>query len=74
MFYKRDYFSLAWHRSEFVGSLFDKHGSPGYFDGKKGFIAGGVSPGADWDVFAGRLNGLTPFNPKDISELVVAFK
>jgi hypothetical protein len=48
--------------------------APGYFDGKKGFLAGGVSPGADWDVLAGRLNGLTPFNPKDISELAVAFK
>lgn len=48
--------------------------APGYFDSKKGFIAGGASPGADWDVLTGRLNSLSPYNPKNTSELVVTFK
>ncbi len=47
--------------------------APGYFD-KKGFIAGGTSPGADWDVLTTRLNSLSPYNPKSISELSVSFK
>jgi hypothetical protein len=49
-------------------------GAPGYFDNKKGFIAGGKSPGADWDVLANRLNALSPYNPKNISDLSVNFK
>jgi hypothetical protein len=49
-------------------------GAPGYFDNKKGFIAGGTSPGADWDVLANRLNALSPYNPKNISDLSVSFK
>ena len=48
--------------------------APGYFSKKKGFISGGVSPGAEWDVLAARLNALSPYNPKQISELVVGFK
>ncbi len=48
--------------------------APGYFDNKKGFVAGGKSPGADWDVLTNRLASLSPYNPKDISELVVNFK
>lgn len=46
--------------------------APGYFD-HSGFISGGVSPGAKWDVLADRLEDLSPFNPKEVSELVVAF-
>ena len=48
--------------------------APGYFDNKKGFLAGGTSPGADWDVLVNRLNALSPYNPKNISDLVVNFK
>jgi len=48
--------------------------APGYFDNKKGFIAGGVSPGADWDVLTTRLNSLSPYNPKNTSDLAVTFK
>lgn len=48
--------------------------APGYFDKKTGFLAGGTSPGADWDVLENRLNSLSPYNPKAISNLVVAFK
>jgi len=47
--------------------------APGYFS-KKGFLSGGVSPGADWDVLASRLGALSPYNPLEVSELVLTFK
>lgn len=48
--------------------------APGYFDNKKGFLAGGTSPGTDWDALAARLTALSPYNPKIISELTLTFK
>jgi len=48
--------------------------APGYFDSKTGFLAGGTSPGADWDVLANRLDALSPYNPSIVSNLVVTFK
>lgn len=47
--------------------------APGYF-GTDGFIAGGTSPGEDWDVLADRLQDLSPYNPKEISNLSIDFK
>lgn len=48
--------------------------APGYFSKAKGFLSGGVSPGTDWDVLKARLDVLSPYNPKQVSELVVGFK
>lgn len=48
--------------------------APGYFDAKKGFLTGGISPGAEWDELAPRITGLTPFNPKVLHELAITFK
>ena len=48
--------------------------APGFFSGKTGFISAGTSPGLAWDVFADRINDLTPFNPLEVSNLVVTFK
>lgn len=48
--------------------------APGYFSDKKGFISGGTSPGSEWDVLAGRLSALKPYNPKSVSELTLNFK
>lgn len=48
--------------------------APGYFDDKTGFLSGGTSPGADWDVLANRLGTLSPYNPTEISNLTVSFK
>jgi len=45
---------------------------PGYFD-SEGFVSGGVSPGDDWDVLVERLENLSPYNPKEISNLTVEF-
>lgn len=47
--------------------------APGYFN-KTGFIAGGVSPGANWDTFAARLNALGPYNPLQTNNLTINFK
>jgi len=48
--------------------------APGYFSEKVGFMSGGVSPGAEWDVFATRLEKLSPYSPKKTSNLTVTFK
>ena len=59
-------------------TLLDKYlantAAPGYFSKAKGFLSGGVSPGAEWNVLATRLESLKPYNPKEIGELVVTFK
>jgi hypothetical protein len=47
--------------------------APGYFD-NGGFISGGTSPGAAWDALASRLPNLSPYNPKEVSEMKVSFK
>jgi hypothetical protein len=47
--------------------------APGYFD-NGGFISGGVSPGEEWTVLADRLENLTPYNPKEVSELSLSFE
>ncbi|UCG26649.1 MAG: hypothetical protein JSV24_06615 [Bacteroidales bacterium] len=47
--------------------------APGYFD-SKGFVQGGTSPGAEYDDIEGRLPGLSPYNPKEISNLSISFK
>jgi hypothetical protein len=47
--------------------------APGYFN-NHGFISGGKSPGAAWDVLAKRLDSLSPYNPKETSNLTLTFK
>jgi len=52
--------------------LFNTEG-PGFFN-NEGFMVGGTSPGAEWDVVAKRIEDLSPYNPKEISNLEVLFK
>jgi len=47
--------------------------APGYFN-HAGFISGGTSPGPDWDELAARIDNLTPYNPKTVSELDLEFQ
>jgi len=56
-----------------LGAYLKNTAAPGYF-GKKGFLSGGVSPGTDWDALTSRLTNLKPYNPKEISNLTIAFK
>jgi hypothetical protein len=57
-----------------VASYLTNTAAPGYFNKTQGFISGGVSPGSDWDIFATRLNTLSPYNPKKTNDLVINFK
>ncbi|HYG04600.1 MAG TPA: hypothetical protein VD927_19265 [Chryseosolibacter sp.] len=47
--------------------------APGYFD-DGGFIAGGTSPGADWNTISGRIDDLIPYNPSSVNSLTLSFK
>lgn len=47
--------------------------APGFFN-QGGFITGGTSPGTVFDALVPRLDGLSPFNPKAITNLDIAFK
>lgn len=47
--------------------------APGFFD-KEGFIQGGTSPGEDHDELADRLPLLSPYNPKEITEMSIIFQ
>lgn len=46
--------------------------APGYFNGS-GFVQGGTMPGEEYEEVASRLPGLSPYNPKSIAELEIAF-
>lgn len=57
-----------------VASYLKNTAAPGYFNTKNGFLSGGVSPGADWDVLASRLDAMSPYNPLQTSNLTISFK
>ena len=48
-------------------------GAPGYFD-NHGFVSGGDSPGEQYNDLEFRLSLLSPYNPKEITNLEIAFK
>ena len=48
-------------------------GAPGYF-ANHGFVAGGESPGEAYDALTLRLTTLSPYNPKEVSNLSIDFK
>ncbi len=52
--------------------LFNTEG-PGYFN-NEGFMMGGTSPGDAWDALAERTEDLSPYNPREISNLEINFK
>ncbi len=47
--------------------------APGFFD-TNGFIVGGTSPGSEFDEIENRLPNLSPYNPKEITNLIIEFK
>ena len=47
--------------------------APGYFS-EHGFVQGGTSPGSEYDVLADQIEELTPFNPKEVNELIIDFQ
>lgn len=48
-------------------------GAPGFFD-ESGFIAAETKPSNEYDVALDRIEGLTPYSPKAVSELEILFK
>ena len=46
--------------------------APGYFNERE-FIQGGIAPNDSYTQIEVRLNALTPYNPKEISELDIQF-
>ena len=46
---------------------------PGYFNAD-GFVAGGVSPSAEWDALEARIELLSPYNPVEIGNLEITFQ
>ena len=48
-------------------------GAPGYF-ADHGFISGGESPGEEYNDLEFRLSLISPYNPKEISNLSIEFK
>jgi hypothetical protein len=48
-------------------------GAPGYFD-EYGFVSGGESPSEAYEDLEHRINLLSPYNPKEISNLEINFK
>jgi hypothetical protein len=48
-------------------------GAPGYFNAE-GFVQGGKSPGNEYNAVGARIDELSPFNPSEISEMVIGFK
>lgn len=47
--------------------------APGFFN-TDGFIQGGTAPNETYEVYEARINNLSPYNPKTISELQLTFK
>ncbi|MCK5207723.1 MAG: hypothetical protein KAQ79_06880 [Cyclobacteriaceae bacterium] len=48
-------------------------GAPGYFS-DNGFVSGGESPGEEYNDLEFRLSLISPYNPKEISNLNIEFK
>jgi hypothetical protein len=47
--------------------------APGYFNAS-GFVAAGSAPNANYSILETRVENLTPYNPSEISNLVIDFK
>ena len=56
-----------------VDAFLHNTGAPGYF-ADHGFISGGTSPGETYNDLEFRLSLLSPYNPKEISNLDIQFK
>jgi hypothetical protein len=47
--------------------------APGFFD-KDGFVQAGTSPNATYEPLVTRINALTPYNPKTLTDLTISFQ
>jgi len=58
---------------ESVDTFLYNTGAPGYF-AEYGFVQGGESPGEEYLTLENRLSLLSPYNPKEITNLDISFK
>lgn len=47
--------------------------APGFFN-QDGFVQGGDSPSEDYSVLLDRLPSLSPYNPKEVADMIIDFK
>ena len=57
---------------ETVDAFLYNTAAPGFFN-EKGFVTGGESPGAEYSPLLENLEDLSPYNPKEVTELLVEF-
>jgi hypothetical protein len=67
-----DAFGIRPHEEDLANYLKNAD-APGYFN-TGGFVQGGDSPGSEYDEIEARLESLSPYNPKEINDLVISFK
>jgi hypothetical protein len=58
---------------EGVNAYLYNTGAPGYF-ADHGFVQGGVAPSDEYIALESRLSLLSPYNPKEVTNLEIAFK
>ena len=56
-----------------VDGYLSNTGAPGYFN-QYGFVKGGTSPGTEYNEVGSRIATLSPFNPSEVSGMVIGFK
>lgn len=57
---------------ELIAAWLTNTEAPGFFN-NNGFVQGGTMPSDDYSGVAGRLSGLSPYNPKTIANLEISF-
>lgn len=57
---------------EVVNAYLTNTAAPGYFN-EAGFIQGGTSPGTEYESLEERILDLSPYNPKEVSGMIVLF-
>jgi hypothetical protein len=67
-----DVFGIRPHEEDLANYL-QNADAPGYFD-SKGFIQGGTAPTNEYTELEERIQSLSPYNPKEINDLVISFK
>jgi hypothetical protein len=59
--------------SELVNFYLQNTDAPGYFN-HTGFVAAGTAPGQEYAPFATAIQTLVPYNPYEVSNLILSFK
>ncbi len=58
--------------ADFITPYLTNADAPGYFN-QNGFVKGGIAPNSSYAPLEGRIEQLVPFNPAEISNLIILF-